>query len=178
MSPDEYQKVRSADTNDDGRAQEESGKRAAAMAAADEARRAEEAGFVNTRLAYQDERTPAPWTQERLQQRSTDSPQPLYAELAHEPSKRAPVTKESPVVYAKIDKSRTDYPPAAGVGPTGAELSGTPYQETTTPVNQSPRVKSYVPTVYLRDSPEVHAKQQAVNAQLKDAVRISRNTDF
>ena len=49
-------------------------------------------------------------------------------------------------------------------------------------VEGSPLRKSYVPLIYRNESPEIQTKQQALNEQLKDAVKIkaasTTETDF
>jgi hypothetical protein len=55
---------------------------------------------------------------------------------------------------------------------------GTSSDSTDHSTTSPPTRKSYIPSIYLKESPEVQMKQQALNNQLKEAVRISRNTDF
>ena len=160
---------------------EEDNKRAAAMAAAEQERRAEEEAF-NTRLAYQNERPPQ---QQQKQQQSMSKPTAItYAELTHEPTKRIipdspsghslPDSPTQPVqqspIYAKVNM-RTSKTPDNADGTISSEAS-------TEAVATPPVRKTYIPSIYLKESPEVQMKQQALNDQLKQAVRISRNTDF
>ena len=137
--------------------EEEARKRTAALAAAEQERQAKEQEVVYTKLAYQVERAP------KTAPKPTTTPV-VYAELNHEPVKRLPSnsgSEPSPVyaqVYMRTNKNDDQEEP---------KLTETP-----------PVRKSYIPTVYLKESPEVQMKQQALNDQLKQAVKISRNTDF
>lgn len=151
---------------------EEASKRAAAMAAAERER--EERDF-NTRLAYQNEMV------QQSQPKTAPKPKTItYAELTHEPAKRVP---DSPMGHSLSDSSIEPVSPIyAQVHMRSSKTAdnkndgisaGASGQTDTPPVR-----KSYIPSVYLKESPEVQMKQQALNDQLKQAVRISRNTDF
>lgn len=177
---------------------EEAKKRAAAMAAAEEERRAEqerraqqerkaeEEDFVNARLAYVSEKV-YQGNSKAAAPRPT-APKPAtpttYAELVQEPVRRMP--SGSP------DSSLTHDGPSQNPGsPIYAQVSFRPKpnedkkatgdrsssSDSDRPV-QSPTRKSYIPSIYLKESPDVQMKQKALNDQLKEAVRISRNTDF
>lgn len=158
--------------------QEEANKRAAAMAAAEQERQAEERDFVNTRLAYQNERT-----QQSGKRPAAPPPAVTYAELTHDFSKRVP---DSPAGHSLDSSVKTD-PPISPVyaqvymrasKTEGAGSSNSNKPESSEQSASPPVRKSYIPPHYLKESPEVQMKTQALNDQLKQAVRISRNTDF
>lgn len=184
------------------KALQEANKREAAMAAAEQERRSEEEDFINTRLAYQNERAVASQQMQRKPAPTPDSspnPTPVttpqigknpavtYAELTHEPTRRLPEspatlhslpTSFNPVVepeYAQVvmRPGSRNSKKNGHVNNDGASSDATD-QSTTSP----PARKSYIPSIYLKESPDVQMKQQALNNQLKEAVRITRNTDF
>ena len=171
-------------------------KRAAALAAADHERQVDE-DFINARLAYQDDqrqrsKPPRPSVSPRSsppmsQQQQEQQPGELtYAQLAHEPRRNGSPTIRQSVepspVYAKVQNTR----PKSKMVPIPNDDSslasesfvlGSEYGDDSI---QQPTRKSYVPLVYRKESPEVQMKQQAVNDQLKDAVKNinHRETDF
>ncbi len=185
-SPDQrdYHKVTTVNTSaappsTAAKSTEEANKRAAALAAAEQERQAEEEAF-STRLAYQNERPPP--QQQGKQQSSMPQPKTItYVELSHEPTKRVP---DSPAGYSLPDSPSQPVPHSpvyAKVNMRNSKAtaddkgkSSSSDEATATP----PMRKSYIPSIYLKESPEVQMKQQALNDQLKQAVRISRNTDF
>lgn len=171
-------------------------KKAAAMAAADQDRQAEEE-FINAQLAYQNEqrqkskpprpsispRSTPPMTQE-VEMRPT-----TYAELQHEPRRSSRIesspkaTASSPVIYAKVHARPKSSAPLTNTDDSSLAsetfVLGSEYGDEHQPtLVQQPNRKSYVPYAYRKESPEVQMKQQALNDQLKEAVRVNRVTDF
>ncbi|KAK4018928.1 hypothetical protein OUZ56_000963 [Daphnia magna] len=184
------------------RAMQEANKREAALAAAEQERRAEEEDFINTRLAYQNERAVASQQIQRKPAPTPDSsanPTPLttpqipknppvtYVELSHEPARRLP---ESPAALHSLSNSskpvaEPEYAqvvmrPGSRNSKKNGQVNNDGAMSDTTDVSTTspPARKSYIPSIYLKESPDVQMKQQALNNQLKEAVRISRNTDF
>ncbi|XP_057370604.1 uncharacterized protein LOC130691648 isoform X2 [Daphnia carinata] len=184
------------------KAMQDASKREAALAAAEQERRAEEEDFINTRLAYQNERAVAPQQMQRKAAPTPDSsanPTPLttpqipknppitYAELSHEPTRRLP---ESPATLhslsnpsnpvAEPEYAQVKMRPGSRNSKNNAQVNNDGAASDTTDVSTTspPARKSYIPSIYLKESPDVQMKQQALNNQLKEAVRISRNTDF
>lgn len=166
-------------------------------AVADQERRAEEEDFINTRLAYQNEKTNQQMQRKPLptpESPKTPTAQPLketvaYVELSYEPTRRM----ESPAAVHSQGDSNSQAKPI--VEPQYAQVTmrpgsrnsskkkednndGTSSDSTDHSTTSPPTRKSYIPSIYLKESPEVQMKQQALNNQLKEAVRISRNTDF
>ena len=157
-------------------------------AVADQERRAEEEDFINTRLAYQNEKT-----NQQIQRKPLPTPEPAkesvaYVELSYEPTRRpespaavhslADSTNPKPIVepqYAQV----TMRPGSRNSSKKKEENNdGTSSDSTDHSTTSPPARKSYIPSIYLKESPDVQMKQQALNNQLKEAVRISRNTDF
>ena len=124
-----------------------------------------------------------------------------YAELSHEPRRSkmdnddssTPTTSPpgSPIymqpIYAQVrpkstttaannvDDSITSEFPSPPVSPSATAADADDEMNVSPPPAAR---KSYIPLVYLKESPEVQQKQQALNNELKEAVRVNRVTDF
>jgi hypothetical protein len=156
-------------------------------AIAEQERRAEEEDFINTRLAYQNEKTNQQMQRKALP--TPDSP-PMasyprnetvaYVELAHEPTRRldSPAAVHSQADPANVEPQYAQVTMRASTKKKADNNDGTSSDSTDHSTTSPPARKSYIPSIYLKESPEVQMKQQALNNQLKEAVRISRNTDF
>ena len=98
--------------------------------------------------------------------------QPIYAQVRPKSTTTVSKTDNNPLV----DDSIAEFP-SPPVSPSATAAAADADDE----MNVSPPPaarKSYIPLVYLKESPEVQQKQQALNNELKEAVRVNRVTDF
>ena len=151
--------------------------------------------LINTRLAYEEDPRQSKAPPPALTSAPPSATREMYyAELSHEPRRSkmdrldstyaTPPDNSPPLspvymqpIYAKVrPKSATSRTADDDTNPPSSTPDADDEMNDVSP--PPPNRKSYIPLVYRKESPEVQQKQQALNDELKEAVRINRVTDF